>query len=186
MQTSRRNYSGKPRKKQKTERVTGDALSYFILHNLISVGFFFLFTVGLEVYEISNIEIGELFTLEFFREFWSMVIFDVFCFSVVSSIIGRSSAFLLIRGYFSVRNKKRKKQKTMKRWTELNSGINKFNLVVFLVTAFLTSIVFSIGIIATLNYKIFDESSLLTLVVIYSMFKIGIYFVVKYITKART
>jgi len=171
---------------QTTERVTGDALFYFITHNIISVAFFFFFTIGLEVYEIADMPIISLFSIDFMVDFWNMVIFDVFLFSVFSSIIGRILAFGIMKLYFYLRNKKRRRQKTMKIWSELNSGINRFNLMVFLITAFLTSIIYSLGVIATLNNNIFDESSLITLIVVYAMFKISIYFVVRWITKAKT
>ena len=162
-------------------RVTGDAVVYFILHNLISVFFFFLFTIRLEVYDATIMTFSDIFTLEF----WGLVIIEVFFLSVVSGIIGRVGAYLSIKTYFYFRNQKRTKKKIMKRWGELHSGINEFNLIIFVLTSFITSLVYSLGVIAVLQNKIFDEESLLTLIGIYVMVKIGIYFLVRWIAKSK-
>lgn len=168
----------KTTKSKKSGRVTGEAVLYFFLHNLISVGFFFLFTINLELYDGSEVSIAFLFT----SEFWEMVIFDVLLFSVISSIIGRASAYGVMRVYF----KYGKKNKQMKRWTELNSGINKFSLVIFLLTAFITAVVYSLGMIFILQDRIFNEDSLSTLVATYILFKVGVFFLVRWFIGAKT
>lgn len=177
MQKSKISKRNSPGKKQKTERVTGDALLYFFLHNLISVFFFFLFTVRLEIYDGTNVSVAFLFTLEF----WEMVIFQILLFSIVSSIIGRITAFMLMKAYFKYGAKK-----SMKRWTELNTGINRFSLVIFLLTALITSIVYSLGIIAILQDRIFSENTLLTLIFTYILFKTGVFFVVRWFIGSKT
>ncbi len=164
-------------KTKRTDRVTGDALLYFTLHITISVLFFFLFTVRLEVYEAKNVPITFFFT----SEFWDMVIFQVFVFIIISSIIGRITAYYIIKAYFYYGTKK-----STKRWTEINRGINKFSLLIFLLTALTTSIIYSLGIIAVLQDRIFNESTLLTLIFTYILFKVGCFFFWRWIIGAKT
>lgn len=174
------------RKKQKSERVTGDALLYFCLHNLISVMFFFFFTVSFKVYEGKDIIISYVFTLDF----WEMVIFQVLLFSIISSAIGRISAFLIMKAYFKYRAKKTTKTtkttKTMKRWSELNRGINRFVLSIFLLTAFITSLLYSLGLVAILQDRIFNETSLLSLILTYILFKTGLFFLIRWVVRSKT
>ncbi len=171
---SRRPYS---RKKKKAKRVTGDALLYFCLHNLISVFFFFLFTVRLDVYDGMDVPIAFLFT----SEFWEMVIFQILLLSIVSSSIGRATAFFIMKGYFKYGAKK-----AMKRWSELNTGINNFSLIIFLLTALITSIVYSLGIVMILQDRIFSDNSLLTLIFTYILFKTGVFFFVRWLVGSKT
>ncbi|HEC40452.1 MAG TPA: hypothetical protein ENI29_19580 [bacterium] len=176
MQKSKKSRGSYSRRKKKSKRVTGDALLYFCLHNLISVFFFFLFTIRLEVYDGMDIPVAFLFT----SEFWEMVIFQVLLFSIVSSIIGRSTAFLIIKGYFKYGTKK-----TMKRWSELNRGINNFSLIIFLVTALITSIVYSLGIVIILQDRIFSDNSILTLIFTYILFKTGVFFFIRWLVGSK-
>lgn len=176
MQKTKR-IKAKRTKAKRTDRVTGDALLYFFLHSLISVLFFFLFTVRLEVYEAKDVPITFFFT----SDFWDMVMFQVLLFIIISNVIGRITAYFIIRAYFYYRTKK-----SMKRWTELNRGINKFSILIFLLTALTTSIIYSLGIIAILQDKIFDENTLLTLIATYILFKIGCFFFWRWLIRAKT
>lgn len=184
MDKSKKSYSRKAQRPhvQTTQKVTGDAISYFILHNMISVFFFFLFTINLEVYDAREITITFLFTLDF----WEMVIFEVFIFSMLSSGIGRVGAYLIIKGGYYLRNRKRRKKKITKRWGELNSGINQFHWLVFILTALITSLIYSLGVVFILRDTIFSSDSLSSLIVIYIGFKVGVYFFIRWLTKAKT
>lgn len=173
----------KKRAKQTTAtRVTGDSLLYFIFHNSISVFFFFLFTINIETYDMTRIPASYLFS----SEFWKLVIYNIFFISLVCGIIGRVGAYSTIVGYYYFRNRKRTKQKTTKRWGELNSGINQFNIIVFVLTAFITSVIYALGVVVYLQHTIFGTESFVVLVGIYILFKVGIYFGVRWLTKAKT
>ena len=184
MRDKRRDY----RRHGKSERASGDLLWYFITHNLISVTFFFLFSMSMGVY----IEQGKVFgytwiqVLEyvFSKEFLELTVFQIFPLSVVSSILGRITAFYLLRGYYAYRDRKSKMKRAMKRWSELNKGINRMGIK-FLITALITSFIYSLGIISMLSYAIFDENTLLPLIVIYTSLKIGTYFFVRWLCGSK-
>ena len=169
MREKNKNYSGK------SERVTGDLIWYFCLHNLISVFFFFLFTISFDLYMGQELMLSDIFS----KEFWGMVLLQVFPLSILSSIVGRGSAYYMINGYIKLKYHKRRVKKSIKRWSELNRGINKLGLV-FLITALITSIIYSLGLVGILQYALFSEETLLTLIVVYIGLKIGIFYLVRW------
>ena len=160
---------------EKSERATGDLLTYFIIHNMVSVFFFFLFTLSFGVFIGKDRLIGFIFQ----KEFWEMAIFQVFPICVISSLIGRITAYYILKGYHNYRNRKRTIQRTPKRWSELNTGINRLGLA-FFIAALITSFIFSLGIVGVLQYAVFDEQTLLTLIIIYIGIKIGTYYFVSW------
>lgn len=155
---------------RKSERATGDLITYFILHNIISITFFFLITIQLEIYVGKDRLIGYIFQ----KEFWDLAILQVFPISIVSSIIGRITAFFMINLYL-----KYQKKKAPKRWSELNKGLNKLGLQ-FIITAIITAIFYSLGIIGILQYAVFSEETLLSLIIIYVGVKIGTFYFVQW------
>lgn len=159
----------------KSERVTGDLIWYFALHNLISVGFFFFFTIGLDLYMGQDLMLSDLFS----KEFWELVILQIFPLSIISSLIGRASAYLSINGFIKLKNRKRRVKKSTKRWSELNRGINRLGLV-FFITALITSVIYSLGLVGILQYAIFSEETLLTLIMVYIGLKIGTFYLVRW------
>jgi len=161
----------------KSERVQGDALMYFVLHNSISILIFFVLTIYFEVYIGTERLIGFVFQ----REFWELVLFQVFPISILSSITGRLIALYgVINGYIWYKNRKRVVKKSQKRWSELNNGLNRIGIA-FFISALFTSVIYSLGLVAILQFVIFDESSLLTLVIVYIGFKIGTFLFVRYL-----
>lgn len=173
---------------EKSERVSGDLLSYFLAHNIISVLFFFVFTIAMgiyarqeDLYGFSWIQvIGYLISIEF----WELTVFQIFPISIISSIIGRITAFYSIKGYYRYKDRKQRTRRTTKRWSELNRGINRMGLK-FLITSLITSFIYSIGVITMLSYAIFDENTLLPLIVVYSVLKIGIHFLVRWLVGSK-
>ena len=174
MQEGRRIYTEKGR------RVSWDLLGYFLLHNLISMFFFFAFTIGLGIY--AKREVTPAFFLS--SDFWQLTIFQVFPISVISSIAGRITAFYCIKGYVRWGDRKGNSRRTTKRWSELNRGVNRMGLR-FLITAFLTSIIYTTVSISLLSYMIFDEKALLPLMVTYFGIKTGIYLFVRWFVSSR-
>jgi len=163
-----------------SERASGDLLVYFILHNMISVFFFFVFTVSMGIYVEQSLTLGYVFS----KEFLELTTFQIFPISVISSIIGRITAFYAIKAGYAYDDRKRRIKRSMKRWSELNEGINKMGLK-FLITALITSFFYSLGIVALLSYLVFDETTLLPLIIIYSGLKISTYFFVRWLVGSK-
>lgn len=167
-------------REEKSSRVEGDLLTYFILHNLVSVFFFFLFTVYLGIYIGKERLIGFIFQ----KEFWETAILQVFPICIISSFIGRIAAYCIINGYYNYRNRKRDIQKTTKKWSELNTGINRLGLA-FFIAALITSVIYSLGLVGILQFTVFNEQTLLTLIIVYGGVKIGTYFFVQWLVGAK-
>jgi len=174
MQEGRRDYV------ESGERASGDLFGYFLLHNLISVWFFFVFTIGLGIYIERDVTFGYVIS----SAFWELTIFQIFPISVISSILGRITAFYGVKGCYKYMDRNRKVKRTMKRWSEMNRGINRMGLR-FLITALLTSFVYSIGMIIMLSYAVFDETTLLPLMIVYFSLKILIYFSVRWLVGSK-
>ncbi|MFW9968753.1 MAG: hypothetical protein ACFFDF_01045 [Candidatus Odinarchaeota archaeon] len=164
----------------KSERMTGDVIWYFCLHNLISVFFFFLFTISFDIYMGQDLMLSDIFS----KAFWKMVLFQVFPSAIISSIIGRITAYFIINGYIKVKYRKRRIKKKGKKWSELNRGINGLGLIFFF-SAFITSIIYSLGLVSILQYAIFSQETLLTLIIIYIGLKLGTYLLVRWFVGAK-
>ena len=163
----------------KNERASGDLLSYFLYHNLISVLFFFVITISLGIYADKNVTDGytwiQVFGYVISSDYWQLTVFQIFPISLLSSVMGRITAFYLIRIYYNYYG-----NRATKRWSELNRGINRMGIK-FVITALITSFFFTIGLITLLSVFVFDEKTLLPLMVIYSVLKIGTYFFVRWL-----
>ena len=160
---------------QKTERASGDLLLYFIAHNLISVLFFFTLTMSLGIYIGREMSFELIFSIEFLE----LTLFQIFPLSILSSILGRIGAFYTMRAYHNYY-----KNRATKRWSELNKGINKIGLK-FVITALITSFFYAIGVIVILSNLVFDETTLLPLMLIYFILKITTYFVVRWLVGSK-
>lgn len=163
--------------KKKSERATGDLITYFAFHNLISVLLVFILTVSFKIY-ISKIEDVTIWFI-FGRKFWELVFLRIFPIIIISSVFGRITAYLLINAIYSYQ------KKSTKRWTELNRGLNKMGFA-FIITALITAFFYSIGIITVLQDKIFNEKTLLTLIGTYVILKLGVYFGVRWLVGSKT
>jgi len=163
-----------------SERASGDLLCYFILHNMISVFYFFVITVYMGIYVGQELVLGYIFS----REFLELTVFEIFPLSVISSVFGRITAFYGTKGYYKYMDRNRKVKRSMKRWSELNKGINRMGIK-FLITALITSFFYSMGVITLLSYMVFDETSLLSLIVIYSVLKFGTFLFVRWLVGSK-
>ena len=160
-------------KREKTERVEAEAISYFFWHNLFSVFIFFLMTMQFGLFKERNYSFSYIFSIDF-----GLFVIIIFCFSLLAGFIGRLTAYIVLKAYFSWRNKRNRKIKVMKKFGELNSGINKISIA-FFISAFITAVVFSLGVVLLLQNMLFDENTLLTLMATYLLLKIGIFFGIK-------
>lgn len=161
-------------------RASGDLLGYFILHNMVSVFFFFLITISMGIYVGQDVTLGYVIS----SEFWELTVFRIFPISVLSSIAGRITAFYGVKGYYKFMDRNRKVKRVMKRWSEMNQKINRMGIK-FLITALITSFFFSTGVVVLLSYMVFDETTLLPLVVIYSGLKVGVFFFVRWVVGSK-
>lgn len=160
---------------KRSERASGDLLWYFVFHNIISVIFFFISTFSLGIYTGRNPTLAFIFSFEFLE----LVLFRVFPLYILCGIIGRITAFYIMRAY-----QRSYQKRATKRWSELNKGMNRMGLR-FLITALFTSFLYSVGIITVLQYAIFNENTLLTLIIVYSSIKIGTFFFVRWLVGAK-
>ena len=157
-----------------SERTSGDLLSYFILHNIISVLFFFMLTLGFGIYKTQNLTWAFILS----SEFWELTIFNIFPLFVLSAIIGRITAYYIVKGYNTW------KKTASKRWSELNKGINKIGIR-FLITALFTAFFYSLSVISMLQFVVFDEDTLLTFILIYSGLKIATFYFVRWLVGSK-
>lgn len=174
MRKEKSNYTGS------SERVSGDLLGYFLLHNAISVFYFFVVTICMGIYVAQELTFEYVFS----RDFLDLTLFQIFPISVISSILGRITAFYGIKGYYKYADRNRKIKRVMKRWSELNIKINRMGIK-FFITALITSFFYSMGLITLLTYLVFDETTLLPLIVIYSVLKIGTHFFVRWLCGSK-
>lgn len=173
---------------ESSERVSGDLVGYFLLHNLISVFFFFVVTIALGIYTEQNVLFGYNWTqiIEYVisSEFWELTVFQIFPISILTSIFGRITAFLSIKGYIKYRDRNLKVKRATKRWSELNQKINRMGIK-FIITALITSFFYTVGIVSLLSQFVFDEITLLPLIVVYSVLKVGTHFFVRWLVGSK-
>lgn len=149
------------------KRVEGEILIYALFHNTLSGLLFILITTSMGIYELRVDNISILLTSQFLS-----MIFTIFVVSLITGIIGRFFAFFTLKFIFSYCNK------PMKKFGEINRGINKIGMV-FLVSTLITSFLFALGIIAILENMIYDKTTILTLFATYLIIKITVFMTVK-------
>lgn len=168
---------------EKGERTSGDLLAYFMFHNLVSLVFFFVTTLVLQIYVMKDDIYGytwiQVIGYLISAEFWELTVFKVFPISIICSVLGRITAYYIIKLYVRYRDRKLKTRRTTKRWGELNRGINRMG-VKFIITSFIASFIFTIGVVSVLSYAFFDEVTLLPLMLMYALVKLGTFFFVRW------
>jgi len=160
--------------KMKKGRVQGDFITYFALHNLISMLLFFWIAIPLGFFEQKTEVISDIFSLTFLE-----LIVNVFALTLFTGIISRVFGWLLLR-FIVVYWRKRE----MKKFGELNQGINKISIV-YILSIFVSSVLFAIGALTILQYVIFGAESLITLVATYIILKIGVYLLIRFFSGAK-
>lgn len=173
---------------QKTERASGDLLLYFITHNIISGLLFFFVTLGVGIYdqqqEIYGLDVFQIFFYLFSSMFWVMTLQAIFIL-FLCCVAGRITAFYGIKGYYWYIDRDSRIKRTIKRWSELNKGINRFGIRWFLTTA-ITAVIYCMGAVSLLSNMVFNEDTLLPLMVIYILVKIAVYFFVKWLVGSKS
>ncbi len=143
------------RNRRHKESTKGDKIIYTIIHNILSLILFFTITFALNLYGEKSSSIGFMFK----REFWSMVI-QVFGVYIVAGVTARVTSYFIIKYIF----------KDIRRFGDLNTGINKLSIT-YIITAFFTSIVFSLGIILLIQDVLFVTETIFTLIISYILAK---------------
>ena len=152
-----------PKHKTKSEKTEGEHIIYFLLHYTVSTIFFFGFTLKFGIYDITEYTIAYLFTLEFLELIWTL-----FCISILCFLIGRTIAYVLIWVIFT-----QFLDKTVKNFRDINTGINKITIYKLIIATILSSFFFAIGLIAILQDTLFDERTLISLIGVYLLVKLG-------------
>ena len=152
---------------RKAQRVEGEILWYLLFYNTISGLLFILITTSLGIYDLSEDTISIIITSEFLN-----LIFIIFIVSLITSIVGRFIAFFTLKFIFSYYNK------PMKRFGELQKGVNKIGMV-YLVSTLISSVLFAFGAIAILENMIYDKPTIFTLFATYLILKMTIFVIVK-------
>lgn len=152
---------------RKAERVEGEILWYLVFYNTISGLLFILITNSMGIYELKEDSISIILTSDFL-----FLIFAIFVVSLITSIVGRIIAFFTLKFIFNRYNK------NMKRFGEINKGMNKIGMV-YLVSTLITALLFALGAVAILENLIYDKTTVLTLFATYLILKITVYILVK-------
>lgn len=169
-----------------SKRIEGDKWYYFIIHSIFSGIIFFFFAINLGLLSNSSETISELISINFF-----FVILIVFVVSVISSILGRVISYYFIKTiivyvprYISMKKNKPFNLKEMRRFWELNTGINKMGYL-FLIASLLSSLFFSIGALTIVQSKIFGTSNIYTLVTTYFVLMVVVQVLARYLVQRR-
>ncbi len=152
------------------ERVEGENLYYFTLHNMISGSLFLLITGLSGIWEVKTTNLFNLFTSEFIE-----LIFYLFTIYLVTGILGRVTAFFLMK-YLLKMN-----EKIMKKFWNINKGINKLG-VVWLISILISSFIFALGIVALLQNAIYDKDTVFTLIGTYIIVRVIVYLSIKIVS----
>jgi len=173
---------------EKAERASGDVLTFFLLHNLFSVFYFFVVTIAMGIYSAQDEIYGytwiQLIGYLISSNFWELTIFRVFPICILAGVAGRITAFYGIKACISYRDRKLKTKRATKKWSELTKGINRMGIK-FVITSLLTSFIYTVGLITMLSYALFNEATLLPLIIAYSVVKIGTHFFVRWIVGSK-
>jgi len=161
-------YKPKVVPKGRKGRVEGDAIWFFLLHNVISVMIFFGFAYIIGLFDERTELLSEIFSMEFVES-----ILIIFGLSLLAGILGRVLGYFVLRAIFNFGYKRE-----IKKFGEFNSGLNKISFS-FIITAFISSLLFGVGAITIIQWKLFDDQTFLSLLVTYFVIKLSVFFSVR-------
>lgn len=161
------------RKKRTTEKkerfswgkASGEERWFFVLHNLISMGFFFLVAYRLRLFSKQSYSLLDIISFDFLG-FIGIVI----GLTILLAIFSRVLAY----GIFYVSYKYALK-KSIKSYWSMNKGINEMTSYPYFIGVILSSILFAIGFVTLVQLKLFREQNMVTLIFAYLLIKIGVY-----------
>jgi len=157
------------------EKLKIDSTLYFLLHNILSIAFFFLLVGWLKLFEIDAVNITYLIT----SDFWSRIVIGIMICMIISDFGGKYLGFLIMKYVVLSKTKK-----SIKSWLELNSGINDFSFLIYFLYMVMTSLLYPIIIVGIItSYELTRAYNILVL--IYIGLKIGLYLLSRWIIKAN-
>jgi hypothetical protein len=157
------------RKKQRLGRFEGDRIYYFALHNILSAVLFFWIGYAIDLFSQRTQIIEELFKISFI-EFY----IQVFALNLLTSLFARFITYVIL--YLLI---VRWRQKDMKKFGEINTGIDSLNFT-FLLAILLGSFLFAIGVLVILQNLLFGGTeSFLILLVCYFIMRGAVYLLIK-------
>ncbi len=137
---------------------------YFIVHNIISMTFFFLTAYGIGLFDKQSETISDLFT-NYYLPYFSTVFFLLLCYGVLSRFI---TYFLIFVPWYKYVYKDR--VRPLGFW-ELNVGINKLSLG-FVIASLISAFFFTVGSLYIIQKSFFKSHSFYALVGAYLIMKI--------------
>lgn len=159
-------------KKIKEGRSEGDSPIYYAIHNLIGSGFFIFIIFYYDLFNLREITVGDVLTVNFL---YSILV--LFIISVTTNILGRFLGHPILTLIY--------RKTVTKTFWELNStGINKIGLRYF-GAIFISSLLFALGAVAIIQNKVFKENTLESLILTYLIIKIIIYTITKIWIKTK-
>ena len=165
-------------KKEKKLRggARGDNIWFFIIHNLISAGFFFLFAYALGFFDPIT-KFTDIFSSKFTR-----LLTGVFVFSLLSSFLGWIFGYVVWKAI-----KEQIFHTSMKSMGDLSRGINRFPLtnLAYYISTLLSTLAFSVGAMGIIEALLFTNYTYLTLFASYLFLKITIYVIVQVVVEAK-
>jgi len=158
---------------KRREKMEGEHLSYFAIHNLLSIAVFFMITIRMGVFDIVDIELSYILSWSF-----AETIIWVFIISCIAEAFGR------LVGYFAiiVPVSKYIYKRDYKSFRIINEGINRFSYKT-IITLLLSSFLFSIGALYLISGLLFEENTLYVLILSYIIIKVGVYLILKFFIK---
>jgi len=157
------------KKQKKKPRVEGDSVYYFLLHNIISMLVFFAFSYPVGLYNEQTELLSDILSFNFFKS-----ILIIFGLMVLSGVIGRAVAYIIIKLVFNLWL-----DKTTKKLGELNKGsLNKISFSYF-ISVFISAVIFAFGALGIVQMKLFGNTTFYSLILTYLLIKIIVFFVTR-------
>lgn len=153
------------REKRFWSKASGEEKLYFVMHNALSMLFFFWYAITQDLFENQTWNLWDIFSIEFLK--FTVMIFG---FSIIFSYSARILSYLLIFFVYKYQLKE-----TVKSFVNMNRGINAMFSYTYLMTTLISSIVFAIGAITLIQAKLFNQDSMLTFIGAYIITKAVIY-----------
>ena len=154
----------------------GDNLWFFLFHNLISGGIFFLFAYAMGLFD-PIVAFTDIITPKFTR-----LLAGVFVYSLVSSFFGWFLGYTVWKGI-----KKYVFHTTIKSMGDLSRGLNRFPLtnLAFYLATLLNTLAFSVGALGLIETFLFTYYTWWTLFASYLILKIVIYAIIETVAEAK-
>ena len=161
----RKNRAIQNKEKVSWGRASGEDKWYFILHNVFSMCLFFLVATRLRLFSKQSYSLFDIISFDFLG-----FICVVIGLTILLGLFARVFAYCIFYLFYRY-----SLEKHIKSYWSMNKGINEMTTYSYFISVILNSILFSIGVVTLIQLKLFQESSLYTLIGAYIIIKIGVY-----------